>query len=233
MKWRLILASYGLSAVTLCSPIYAQNSRTNNQQSDQHSSRARSNRQQSDARRMVERYDNNDDGVLQKSELPQTMRGSFSRLDRDENGELSASELREHAKQMQRSIVPVEVVCVWVSDVDQGRLSMDDLQTAYDTLLEIDDNNDGKISQRELQQRRQELASKWAKQVINRLDENDDGLVDQDEAEESFIAGNFDRIDINEDGEISRNELQRNLASNQHGEQQENRSARRSEDHTR
>ena len=56
---------------------------------------------------MIDRHDENDDGVLQESELPRSMRDSFSQLDRNGNDELSASELREHAGQMRRSIVPV------------------------------------------------------------------------------------------------------------------------------
>jgi Ca2+-binding EF-hand superfamily protein len=210
-----------------------QQSYSDEQQSTQQMPQRQSNRQRSDARRMIERYDENDDGMLQRGELPQDMRSSFSQLDRDESGDLSASELREHGRRMQRSIVPVEVVCVWVSDVDQNRLSINDLQSAYDTLQDLDENNDGQISRNELQQRRQQIASRWAKQVVNRLDQDDDGMVDEDEAQDSFLSRNFGRLDGNEDGSISRQELQRSVASNRQDEQQETRAAQRSQDQTR
>ena len=250
MKFTVMMSAWCLFVLATCVPANAQNNyndegnRTNrqgaeNRQSNRQSSRQQSDaqqsdRQQSDARKMIERHDENDDGVLQESELPRSMRDSFSQRDRNGNDELSASELREHARQMRRSIVPVEVVCVWVNDVDQGRLSVDDLQTAYETLSNIDDNGDGKISKSELQQRRQELASKWAKQVVSRLDENDDGQVNEDEAADSFVSRNFDQIDNNSDGKISRQELSSSLASTDRGQQEQGtRSARRSEDQTR
>jgi Ca2+-binding EF-hand superfamily protein len=222
-----------LCAITACVSTYAEENYSDEQQSKQQTSQTQSKRQRSDVRKMIERHDENGDGVLQRSELPQDMRSGFSRLDRDKNGELSANELRDHAGRMQRSIVPVEVVCVWVSDVDQGRLTINDLQTAYDTLMDLDENNDGQISRQELQQQRQQIASRWAKQVINRLDQDDDGLVDQEEAQDSFLARNFDRIDNNEDGSVSRQELQRSIASKQQDEQRQTRSAQRSQDQTR
>jgi Ca2+-binding EF-hand superfamily protein len=222
-----------LCAITVCIPTYAQNNNPNEQQSNQRASQTQSDRQRMDAQRMIDRFDEDGDSALQRSELPQDMRSNFSQLDRDQNGELSRSELREHARRMQRSIVPVEVVCVWVSDVDQGRLSINDLQTAYDTLQDLDEDNDGQISRRELQQRRQEIASRWARQVVNRLDQDDDGMVNQDEAEDSFLSRNFDQVDNNADGSISRQELRRSVASNRQSEQQQTRSAQRSQDQTR
>jgi Ca2+-binding EF-hand superfamily protein len=229
-----------LFALTTCIPTYAQDnysdeqqSYSDEQQSNQQTSQRQSNQQRSDARRTIERYDENDDGMLQRVELPQDMRSSFSRLDRDKSGDLSASELREHGRRMQRSIVPVEVVCVWVSDVDQNPLSIKDLQSAYDTLQDLDENSDGQISRNELQQRRHQIASRWAKQVVNRLDQDDDGMVNEDEAQDSFLARQFDQVDNDSDGSISRQELQRSVASNRQGEQQETRAARRSQDQTR
>jgi len=236
MKWRTIALAFCLCAVSACFPahVLSKEKEKDNQQSNQETSRRmQSNRDRSDAQRMIERYDENDDGALERSELPRNMQSDLSRLDRNEDGKLSASELRDHARQMRRSVVPVEVVCIWVSDVDQGRLSINDLQNAYDTLNDIDENNDGKISKNELQQRRNELASKWVKQVVSRLDENDDGSIDEDEAEDSFLARRFDQFDTNGNGKISRQELKSTLTSNQGENRDQTRSARRSDDQTR
>jgi Ca2+-binding EF-hand superfamily protein len=230
MRWRIFTAAGCLCAITACISAYAQNDRSSDQrQSNQQSSQTQANRQRSNAQQIIQRHDENGDGTLQRSELPQDMRSNFSQLDRDQNGKLSASELRAHSARKQRGITPVEVVCVWVSDADQGRLSVNELQTAYDTLLDLDENNDQQISRREVQQRRQEIASRWSKQVVNRLDQDDDGMVDQDEAKDSFMAGNFDQIDNNSDGSVSRQELQRSVTSNRQDEQPQSRSAQRSQ----
>lgn len=233
MKLRIMTTGCCLCAMTACLPVYGQNQKQDTYETDQQSTQAKSDQQQSDARQMIDQYDENGDGMLQRSELPQNMRRNFSQLDRDKSGDLSASELRQHSRKMQSNTVPVEVVCVWVSDVDRGRLSLDDLQTAYDTLQDLDENNDGQISRNELQRRRQEIASRWSKQVVKRLDQDNDGQVDQEEARDSFLARQFDHVDRNGDGNISRQELQRSIASSQQNEQSGTRSAQRSQEQAR
>ncbi len=232
---KVILSTSAIALLLL----FAPNANAKNQDQDSQTynqSHQRSNVDQKSAQHMINQYDENEDGVLERSELPRDKRSSFSKLDRDGNGKLTANELKQHAQNMKRRVVPVEMIYIWVSDANRGGLSLNDLQDAYDTLQDIDDNGDGQISRDELQQRRQEITSKWARTLLKRLDDNDDGQVSEDEAQGTSLARQFDQIDQNGNNEISRQELRKYLASDQNrnqGQEQDYRSARRSRDQSR
>jgi Ca2+-binding EF-hand superfamily protein len=187
------------------------------QQTDQHSDQAG----ELSAWRFIEEFDENGDGVLERSELPRRMRDQIDQIDRNDDGRLTAQELRQHGNRASsdspgRHARPLEIVYLWVTDADSGHLSLNDLQQAYKSLQEIDENGDGQLSRDELRQRRQQLLERWAGTVTDRLDQNDDGRINPREAHGTFLLSLFDRLDANHDGQISQRELTQCVASGMH-----------------
>ena len=117
------------------------------------------------------------------------MRGQFASLDQDGDDKISRRELSQHGRTVRRRgpVAPLEFVYIWVTDADQGHLSLHELQRAYDTLQKIDKNGDGELAHEELQACRKANLAKWAKMVTARLDENDDNKISHDEAQDTFL----------------------------------------------
>ena len=159
----------------------------------------------------IERYDENNDDQLSRNELPSNMRQTFDQLDRNSDGRVTRSELQQHAGTQQSGAQPVHITYVWVTSANQGQMSLNDLQQAYDLLQQIDDDGNGQISRRELRARRQEIVSNWVDSTFRKHDENDDGQIGRDEAEATAMAQRFDRLDRNSNDRVSREELQRSL----------------------
>jgi Ca2+-binding EF-hand superfamily protein len=177
-------------------------------QKQQQSGQSQSN-EELQAKQFVGDFDDDGNGKLSKQELPPRMRSTFDRLDRDSDGQLTADELRQHGRQAgARRAVPLEIVYIWVNDADRGRLSVNELQRAYDTLQKIDQDGNGQLARSELRARQKHFAKKWARTVSDRLDENDNGKISQQEAQGTFLSQRFDRIDKDGDGTVTRQELQ-------------------------
>lgn len=207
-----------------------QSTRSRSQERDEPSASRRSEgrRQQTSsdeltAQGFIEDFDRNGDGVLQRDEMPRRMRNQIEFLDQNQDGKLTRQELRSHGRraaadsdsqqaQKSRKVMPLEIVYVWISDADRSQISLSQLQRAYDTLQQIDDNGDGQLSRDELQQRRQEMHSRWAKMVTERLDQNDDQRISHEEAQNTGLAVTFSTFDQNDDGVLSQKELQQCLA---------------------
>ena len=200
-----------------------EQSTTSNQSAKDQSDQERTRQQESTARKFLDKYDENEDGILTQDELPRDMRDGFSRLDRNGDDEVTVAELRQHASRMQakKRAIPVEIIYIWATDADQGRMSRQDLQDAYETLREIDENDDGRISQAELRDRREQNATQWAKTILNRLDDDDDGQLAQDEVEGTFLGRRFDEVDKNSNDLISQRELQQCLLDGRSSESQD------------
>jgi Ca2+-binding EF-hand superfamily protein len=169
------------------------------------------------AKQFINDFDDDNDGSLSRNELPRRLRNQFGRLDQNKDDQLTREELRQHTQssQRRRPVQPIEFVYIWVSDADQGSLSLNELQRAYDTLQKIDKDGDGELARQELQACRQANLDRWARMVTTRLDENNDNQISEDEAQGSFLTGRFDEIDSDGDGKIQRSELQ-DCASQQH-----------------
>jgi Ca2+-binding EF-hand superfamily protein len=162
------------------------------------------------AQHFIDDFDENDDGQLQRKELPPRMRDRFSSLDRDGDNRLSRQELFRHgqaARSQRNPVAPLEFVYIWVTDADQGHLSLNELQRAYDTLQKIDQDGNGELARSELQACREANLSKWARMVTTRLDENDDDTISEQEAQGTFLTGRFDELDTNGDSRIDKQEL--------------------------
>jgi Ca2+-binding EF-hand superfamily protein len=247
MKYRSILpavltgtflfAVAQFSSAAQVSDVDLQRNRRQGDQRDQHGT---SQRQELDhqpstnelsARHFIEDFDEHGDGALTRDELPRRIRDQVRRLDRNGDGRLTAEELRHHGNRAaaRRRAGPDEVVYIWVTDADSGHLSLNDLQQAYASLQEIDDNGNGDISREELGQRRQELFVRWAGRVTERLDDSGDGRISSREAQDTFLETHFDRLDNNRDGAISQRELSQCIASGMHRSGQEMRTGSREE----
>ena len=166
-------------------------------------------RQQPSAQRFIAQYDEDGNGRLSRQELPRRMSQQFEQLDRNDDGQLSQSELRQHAGRMAHRAIPVEITYIWITDAQRGRLDLNDLQQAYQLLQRIDQNNDGQLARQELQERREQVVSQWISSLVDRADENGDNEISQSEARGTLLSRRFDRFDRNQDGHISRNELRR------------------------
>lgn len=168
-----------------------------------------------DPQQFIQDHDDDGDGQLDRQELPRRMRDQFERLDRNRDGSLTKEELSQHAGRVsqRQQALPLEVVYIWISDADRGHLSLNELQRAYDTLQKIDGDGNGELSQSELRTRQTQIASRWAKMIADRLDENDDGRVNKSEAEGTFSGTEFTKLDRNGNGGLSVDELQHCILS--------------------
>lgn len=181
----------------------------------------RSNRMNAGVQGFFQRHDRDDDGYLSRQELPSNLRDGFEDLDRNSDDYLSQSELREHAQKSMAQQSPVIVTYVWVLDANQGRVKLNDLQQAYDALMEVDQDGDGEITRQELNQRQQRIASRWIDKCFQQHDENNDDEISRDEAQGSQLAGRFERVDRNSDDRLTRSELRQSLQTSSRGSQLE------------
>jgi Ca2+-binding EF-hand superfamily protein len=136
-----------------------------------------------DPAKMIQRFDENGDGKLEVSELPERMQGFLGKADTNKDGVLSADELtaaREafHAKFAGKSLDPATV------------------------LKNLDKNGDGKLEADEIPPRMQKFISK--------ADTNGDGALSLDEmtaARDDFIKARFAKGDKNGDGSLTEDEV--------------------------
>lgn len=197
----------------------------------------------SGADEFIRQHDENDDNHLNQREMPRGMLENFHDLDANDDDYLSRSELQRHGRTMFQHLaqqqqqqssssrhsqsvvqgVPIEVTYVWIMDTQSGRVQLSDLQSAYDLLQRMDEDNDGHITRSELRERRQQVVARWIDHGFHRLDRNEDDAISRREAEQSMLQERFDRLDANRDGELTRNELRRSAehASAKWGPQEE------------
>ena len=72
----------------------------------------------------------------------------------------------------------------------------------------VDSNDDGNLSVEELTRKATERAEKRAQKMVERLDENGDGVLSKEEMKASPRAGRmFERVDENKDGVITKAEF--------------------------
>jgi Ca2+-binding EF-hand superfamily protein len=204
----------------------------NNDDNNNTSSGNQQQRSQEGARQFIRRHDQNNDGYLSHSEMPQRMRSDFNRLDANNDGELSRSEIERHASRARRTgSTPVEVAYIWVLDADQGKVDLQDLQQAYDLLRKIDKNGDGKVSRSELREQREQVASNWCDQCFKRMDMNHDGELSKQEAKDSTFEDDINQIDRNSDDMLTKSEIHRFIDRKFESDQNQYQAQRNSEDH--
>jgi Ca2+-binding EF-hand superfamily protein len=135
-------------------------------------------------RETLTQLDTNGDKVLDREEIPESGRSAFDRLlkrgDANKNGKLEADEMRGLL----------------------GRLrGLRNAGAFAERLRSLDANGDGKVSRDEFRGR---------EGLFDRLDSNQDGMLDQDEAGRRAERPNLERLkamDANQDGRIQRDEF--------------------------
>jgi len=155
---------------------------------------------------LIQDYDKNGDGFLQKDEVPPYLRDHFKELDTNRDGKLSQEELEHGAAFLQPRRRPSDVVFVLIEMSDCDDDCHGELQRAYDILSKLDKNKDGKIDPGALKAVRQQLHEERIDNIIQELDTDKDKRISKAEAR-GPIRANFERLDANGDGFIDRNEL--------------------------
>ncbi|HEY5313381.1 MAG TPA: EF-hand domain-containing protein [Pirellulales bacterium] len=182
--------------------------------------------------------DTNSDGMLSKDEI-QAAPKSLEKLDRDGDGEITRRELggpRPYQSAGQPGGSPGDGAMALLHRMDtdkDGKLSKDEVgERMRDNFDRLDANSDGYIDASELGrmlgamrgrrpdgqgrpegQGRPDGQRPDPKQMLQRLDSNQDGKLSKDEVPE-WMRGNFDRIDANGDGFIDADELAQAMARN-------------------
>ena len=164
-------------------------------------------------------WDKNKDGFVDKEELPAQIQPFFEQFDRDGNGKLDVKELGQLLETLKKRRSQ--------QDAQQGKAKgkNNNVDSEVDALLRrLDTNKDGKIS-------RDEAAGRPLAKAFSQLDKNKDGYLDRIElipwAQRATMAGpnqagkgrpgaeiarisifDFDALDKDADGRLTREELQ-------------------------
>jgi Ca2+-binding EF-hand superfamily protein len=203
---------------------YREPERSRDRSTESHGQQTNSAQRQPTPEQYIDRFDSDGNGALDREEASRWLRRRFDRLDRNGDNWVTANELErgrrlgsvrapDQRQTSQRQSSPVEVVYIWVADLDRGTLSLNDLQSAYQTLQEIDGDGNGEITRSELQERRGEMLDRWAQRVLDRHDNNGDDRISRGEASGSQLEQMFGRLDGNGDDFVSNRELRRSLSS--------------------
>lgn len=147
--------------------------------------------------KMLMAHDKNGDGKLQRSELPERMQGLFDRGDLNKDGVLTMDEIRKLAAAEQASrtrqqdpdtayrqrteamVMRVVPTLVALDANHDGVISEAEIRNAAAVLKSLDKNNDGQLTDDELAPERLRV---YAGQVVALVDVNSDGRVSTDEA---------------------------------------------------
>jgi len=166
---------------------------------------------QAEVDRLLEEYDKNKDGYLQRDELPSRIRQAFDQVDTDKDGKLSREELQRGLVHLQPRRRPSDVVFVLIEMSDCDDDCCCELQQIYDVLRKLDKSNTGKIEPEALKTARRQLLEDRIDNHIKELDADKDGRISRQEAR-GRLKEHFDRIDTNKDGYLDRDELLRAAA---------------------
>ncbi len=161
-----------------------------------------------DIDQLIKDYDRNNDGFLQRGEVPGYLRDHFDQLDTNKDGKLSREELENGVAYLQPRRRPSDFLFILIESSDCDDDCSGEIQRVYDVLRQLDKNKDGRIDPEELKAARQVMLEERVDNIIKELDSNNDGRISRDEAR-GPIKRNFDKLDTNKDGVIDRAELLR------------------------
>lgn len=182
-------------------------------------------------------FDQNGDGMLQKSEVPERMQGLFARGDADKNGTLTREELQKlssasAAQEGNRGgggRFRDQVVAALDKDGD-GSLNAAEIAAASASLAALDRNRDGAITEDEVRPQfgpggrggpggaRRDPAE-MAAHMMEEWDKNGDAKLTKDEMPER-MQFRFTEADTDGNGSLSKAELQAMMAAGFRGGRQ-------------
>jgi len=159
-----------------------------------------------DLSRLMEEYDKNHDGFLQRDELPKSLQANFDKVDTNKDGKISSEELHRGMAYLQARRRPSDMVFILIEMSDCDECCAEELQDTYATLRKMDRNHDGKIDAEELREARHLVASERVDRLFKALDADKDGKISKEEAR-GLIREHFKQLDRNGDGFIDKKEL--------------------------
>jgi len=187
----------------------ADNLTAKEQKSKSDVSRERAGQQQAlhfNIEQFIKDYDRNNDGFLQRNEVPGYLRDRFDQLDTNKDGKLSRDELAKGIAYLQPPRRPSDFIVVLIEMSDCEDDCGGEIQRVYDILRKVDKNRNGKIEPEELSAARREWIDTRVNNIIKDLDRNGDGKISKDEAR-GQLRRDFDDLDTNKDGFVDRGEL--------------------------
>ena len=150
---------------------------------------------ESGAHHFIREHDTNNDGYLARRELPANHRKQFGRIDRNDDGFLSQSEVRQYGT----LYLPVHESS-HVSKSIRSNSSDDETWSEWWASWWYDENSRG--------HNRDTVTADGASEFIQQHDGNDDGALVRSEMPRRMYD-DFDRLDINDDGYVTRQEILR------------------------
>ncbi|MGI9443906.1 MAG: dockerin type I domain-containing protein [Rubripirellula sp.] len=166
------------------------------------------------SRGAFDHLDGNGDGQLTKDELSDVHWRRISESDSDATGGVTRDEVKAaRPSEHMLALLPTEAKPHFESlDADQdGLLSEDEVaEKLWDQIGDADGNEDGLVSLDELQEMREQrkLQDKQHRDIFGRFDENNDGLLTEDEVH-NRVWDKINQADSNADSAISVDELHR------------------------
>ena len=168
-------------------------------------------------------FDENKDGKLSKSEVPERMQGIFARADTNQDGLLTREELsRATVAQDRRGPggPPPDMVFRALDKDADGVLSAAEIAAAPTALKSLDKDGDGALQAQEMRPMRGgpgSFGDRGPAEMINHLfeenDANHDGKLSQAEIPER-MREMFARFDANHDGLVTKEEMTKVLVEN-------------------
>ena len=165
---------------------------------------------------MLFSFDENKDGKLSKTEVPERMQGIFLRADADHDGLLTRDELTKATVAQDRGAPggpPPDLVFRALDKDNDGVLSPPELAGAADALKTLDKNGDGLLNEQELRPMRgpggpgrRGGPGEMINHMFQENDTNHDDKLSKAEMPER-MRETFELADLNHDGFVTREEM--------------------------
>ena len=156
--------------------------------------------------------DKNADGVLTQDEVPEKLADRIAAADADGDGQVTKEELQavrpgRGGPGGSGGPPPIDQVFERSDANGDGKLTQDELPPQVaERIMKADADGDGAVTKEELEQARQAMGGQFADRIFERLDENRDGKLTQDEL--TRFAEKLMEADADGDGAVTKEELQ-------------------------
>jgi hypothetical protein len=161
---------------------------------------------------LIQHFDQNKNGQLEISELPERMQKRLASADTNKDGILSVDELKAHAEARRAEMFKR-------ADKDNnGALTAEEVGRRWERLQVADTDHNGSVTRAELDQARAEgklghgghgrggHCGKGGGQMFEKADKNKDGALTSDEVPAKFWE-HLVKADANHDGRVTKEEL--------------------------